>query len=239
VATTQELIDEHLSYQEGLAITDLAARRKVLRNLQRALDYLWNLRDFTFTYSAFAPTIVVTGGRTYLDIAAGDRFLRLGPQALVTVDGRRLSWISQGELETAYQLAPRTGNPQFYTDPQITGAGNPSSIAVFLYPSLESASGHVASLAAKFRSPVLHDDGDDPSGPDDELQYFPEQWHRPLLYEVAVLYEMKDKANHLAVKTQTGIVTENTRNYLATERVGASAIPLMAPFRPNRRRLFR
>lgn len=232
MATTQELIDRHLLYREGLAITNLKARRKAKFNLQRAVDYLWNLREFPWTVTITVPTILFAGVRCYLDVAGADDLVALGANTIVTVDGRELAWVPRLEMERLYQVTPVTpGNPAVYTDYEMTGAGVPSSRAIFVYPPLPTASGHTASLSYKFKSPRLHDAGDGAGV--DSLNLFPEQWHDPLLYDLMGLYEMRDKANVQIIRIQQDIVNQNLRNFLATERTGASATPVMTPFVPR------
>lgn len=241
MATTQSLIDDDLLFREGLRVGDLKARRRFKKHLQRALDYLWNLREFSWSIFRAVPTVVVAGGRCYLDVAAGEAFLRLGPHGVVTVDGRELTWIPKLEMERNYLISPVSpGTPRVYTDPEITGAGTPSSVAIFVYPPFDSASGHVAALSYKFRSPRLKDAGDSPPETGDELNIFPEQWHEPLLYELAGLYAMLNKSNVQAIAVQRGIVDQNLRNFLANERTGSSATHVMTPFvPPGLRRAYR
>lgn len=241
---TSVLIDEHLQYQEGLGTAVTKARNKFRLNLQRALDYLWNLREFPFTQFATTASLInvtIAGKtRTYLNVPTTDDFLRLGPHAVVVIDDSELMWVPRWRLERFYQTAQSvSARPTWYTDPETTGA---NTVAIYVFPPLSSVSGHTASLSYKYRSPTLIDGTLNPTdaSSDPLLQgIFPEQWHRPVLYELAVLYEMKDKGNIQAASIQQRIVNENIRNFLAVERPASAAGQTLVPFTAGGRRMWR
>lgn len=235
--TTKDAIDELLFVVEGFSsseeIADVRNRRRAKRNLQKASNYIWGLREFSFSQFRGSGTLICgSDGRNYIDYPAGDDFRTFGTHAVVTIDRRPLTYAPKQKIDAAYAgLGGKTGTPSYFTEPEITGAG---SVAIYFFPALTETpgtiGGHTNEIAYRYQTPVLVDSDDDTAmGPEpvgtDGLQFWPLQW-RSVISDLAAYYMAVDKGNAVLAGQKQGILygrpgmPGTLENLLAEERPG-------------------
>jgi hypothetical protein len=183
-------------------------RARALRNLQKAGIRVWTLRDWTFVYVEDDATVSIPANGHSDTLPAtwasdgtdGGVFLKNEP-------GTPLVYRRPGVIaEWLRTRSSERGIPGYYT---IDGL---DTVKVFPPPS-EATPLHVRFKRA---CPTFADS----TGAGNGFDAFPPNWRGPVLYELGVWYELKDKGDVQQMPAQMEIVKDGIFQMVMEERQG-------------------
>lgn len=203
----------------------------IVSALQEACDKIDGDRDWSFTYRTF----VVTS-------AAGDQpqlptdFAQWGINGGVSLwlnaagTGRKkpLQYLSMWRYYRMRDLG-RTGPPESYAP----GEGVNLSTTRFFFLEPEPDQSVTMDVMARRKFPRFTFSFADPNAPitnPNVLLQIPDHWHDTVVYEWAMLYLMRNKANVQAQGIQKAIAEDALKSMRTNERNGREAIHHLAPY---------
>ena len=222
---TSDLVDDLM--QDHLAVSTSAGdytskRNRCVRLAQRAVDYIWNYRDWPWTYITGSVEVAALGN---IEIAAGtiQSFARDGGIWIDSDDLNRppLKWIPYHRYLDMYYSQYTEGEPRDYAEgDQDTDDG---TRIIYLFPANDATRDF--SYTARSTPPVC-----DYTDDEDELFLIPLPWRRNVVYEWAVYYLMKDSGNMQSRTEQLGLARELLGQMAREERAGRNAPHNLAPY---------
>lgn len=209
---------------------DLARQRaKATRNVQRAANYFWHHRDWTWSMDEGEVVVAADDDMT---LPTNVQWLAKEGGIWISVPAQRppLTWIPAHRYYDLVEQRGQSGEPVYYTK-IFQGGSKAETQLIFFYPINDAT--RTFAWTGKVRAPICVDD----SGSTDELWKIPQAWRESVIYELAVYYEMKDAANIQGRTEQLAVVQANLENAIIEERPGRNAPHNLAPF--GRRRSIR
>jgi hypothetical protein len=229
LANTAGLVDEVIRVHEGMdpASAGAVPVRVVITNVaQRAISYIWNLRNWTFRQGEGTVSCTTGVGNLPSD------FLRFGPHGGVFKTAAQwvLDWIPLSEMESMRLAQAQSGTAELYSVGGTRGLSesNYGSRVLYVYP-FETAT---FQITYERMVPTLVDGGHSfvpPALPTDGLLILPSAFYSAL-YERTVYLRMMDKGNMAQVSEQRTIYSEALADLIKVEQQGIEASHSMAPY---------
>lgn len=208
------MVTDILQFGEGVNYQIARYRQRVLKDVQRVVDDTWVFRNWGFRHASATKTADTNG----LFFAPND-FLSIGPGGNLTVSGQvePLKWMSPRDYNRAKSVVwLQRGIPKFYTELDVVD--DTRRLAVYPFP----ASGFDTILFDYDRtSPALVDDfpTNEANGGIEEI---PAQWHRSVIYNGVIFYQMKSKGNPQSRSEQWDLYQKGLQKMAFEERGGRS-----------------
>jgi hypothetical protein len=232
--STGDLVDDLMEDHMGVP-TDkgdyTSKRNRCTRVIQRAANYVWNFRDWSWAYVSGTVSVAANAN---LEIAA-DTIQSFGRDGGVWIDSAAndrppLTWIPYHRYLDMYYSRYTTGEPRYYAEgDQDTDDG---TRIIYLFPDNDAT--RTFAYTARSTPPTCVYESEASS---DELFLIPMPWRRNVIYEWAVYYLMKQSGNMQSRTEQKALAQEYLGQMAREERDGRNAPMNLAPY--GRRRRYR
>lgn len=228
MGNTATLVDDIVTDHEGLKSDDVDAattRALIVRVAQRALDYIWNVRNWTFR--SVEATVACTSGEGYLP----DDFLRVGQHGGVYVPASRriLQWVPLLQMQQLRLQEGDTGSANLYSvagTVPVTDQTNYGKRKLFIYPK-ETVT---VTIAYERAAPTLVDGGHSGESITDGLLELPDPFYTAI-YEQVVFKRMIEKGNAAQTAEQKMVAVEALADLIRIEQQGVEAAHCIVPYR--------
>lgn len=228
MGNTATLVDDIVKDHEGVdpaAVDATATRALIVRVAQRALDYIWNVRNWTFR-SAEA-TVSCTSGLGYLPTD----FLRIGQHGGVYIPASRriLQWVPLLQMEQLRLQEGDTGSANLYSvggTVSLADQTNYGKRKLFIYPK-ETVT---VTIAYERAAPTLVDGGHTGETITDGLLELPDPFYTAV-YEQVVFKRMIEKGNASQTAEQKMVAVEALADLIRIEQQGMEAAHCIVPYR--------
>lgn len=213
------MITRVLADHDGVTTSITKHRDRTRRNIQRAVNKIFNDRNWAFRF-AEGDTTTDADGRFLMPAD----FVTFGSYGGIyyPAGNRQLVYMPLREYWRSIKTQSATGEPLGYAELQIQG----SQQVIGTYRIKEAAA---LEYAYKRGCPVITDA--DPGG----LEIFPVEWRETTLYEWVIYFQMKDKANAQGVTEQLKLAQDALVTMRRECRLGRPDSTRLVPYGSRRR----